>query len=121
MLVRAGLTAIDHNYNLNRPQAQTKNGELRYKLECNRSGAKYTVREIKVPKDNSWRDRITDFVMQVITMCSIYSLLISIFLSVWTLEQSLLWTFLRARISQRISQRFQDLTSLMLLATTSLG
>ena len=65
MLVRAAITAIDHNYNLNRPQATTKGGDLRYKLECNRSGAKYIVREIKVPKDNSWRDKIADFVMQV--------------------------------------------------------
>ena len=65
MLVRAAITAVDHNYNLNRPQALTKEGKLRYKLECNRAGGKFIVREIKVPKDNSWRDKVADLVMQV--------------------------------------------------------
>ena len=65
MLVRAAMTAIDHNYNLNRPQAQTKDGTMRYKLECNRSGGKYIVHEIRVPKDNSWRDKVADLVIQV--------------------------------------------------------
>ena len=65
MLVRADITAIDHNQNLHRPQALTKKGELRYKIESNRAGSKYIVREIKVPKDNSWRDKISDFVLQV--------------------------------------------------------
>ena len=66
MLVRAAMTAIDHNMNLNRPQAATQAGEMRYKLECNRAGGKFIVKEIKVPKDNSWRDRIADLVMQVL-------------------------------------------------------
>ena len=66
MLIRAALTAVDHNYNLNRPQPRTKLGKLRYKLECNRSGGKFIVREIKVPKDNSWRDKVVDLVVQVI-------------------------------------------------------
>ena len=66
MLVRAAMTAIDHNLNLNRPQAKTKTGELRYKIECNRAGSKYIVREIKVPKDSSWRDKIADFILQVL-------------------------------------------------------
>jgi hypothetical protein len=43
----------------------TKEGKLRYKLECNRAGGKFIVREIKVPKDNSWRDKVADLVMQV--------------------------------------------------------
>ena len=65
MLVRAAITAIDHNLNLNRPQAITKKGEPKYKLECNRAGSKYIVREIKVPKDTIWRDKIADFILQV--------------------------------------------------------
>ena len=66
MLVRAAITAIDHNMNLNRPQAVTKDGEARYRVETNRAGSKYIIRDIKVPKDNSWRDKITDYIMECV-------------------------------------------------------
>ena len=60
------MTALDHNYNLNRPQAVTRDGKVRHKIECNRAGGKFIVREVKVPKDNSWRDKVANFVLEVI-------------------------------------------------------
>ena len=58
MIARTALAVIDHNSNVNRPQAVRKDGEPRTRSECDRGGTKWYSREVLVAKDTSWMDEI---------------------------------------------------------------
>ena len=65
MIVKAALTAIDHNINVEREQAVTKQGVPRFKLETDRGGTKWFTKVVKVPKATNWKDEIVSFVLRV--------------------------------------------------------
>ena len=52
-------------------QAVTKDGQPRYRTECDRGGLKWYSREILVPKDTSWMDEIAHDAIEVEGYCYI--------------------------------------------------
>jgi hypothetical protein len=66
MIVKAALTAIDHNINVERLQALTQKGVPRFKLETDRGGTKWFIKVVKAPKDTDWKDEIVSFVLRVL-------------------------------------------------------
>lgn len=65
-LISAALSALDHNANVGRLAATTKDGQPRFSLECSRDGKRWYVRVVKEKKDGSWRDTLCDFVVQCV-------------------------------------------------------
>jgi hypothetical protein len=63
--VRACLTAIDHNMNVERKPALDHDGEKRYNVTSTRDGLVFTAKEVKEPKDTSWRKDILGEVLKV--------------------------------------------------------
>ena len=66
MIVKAALTAIDHNVNVERVQALTQKGVPRFKLETDHGGTKWFTKVVKAPKDTNWKDEIVSFVLKVL-------------------------------------------------------
>jgi hypothetical protein len=64
-IVRACLTAIDHNNNVDRQQAKDEDGEDRYNIVNTRDGQIWTAKIIKEPKNTIWRQEIVDQVLEV--------------------------------------------------------
>jgi solute carrier family 8 (sodium/calcium exchanger) len=64
-IVRACLTAIDHNTNVDRGAALNRDGEQIYHFKCSRDGEVWTAGEEKEAKDTSWRTKIMDNVLEV--------------------------------------------------------
>lgn len=62
-IVRACLTAIDHNYNVDRSAATDKDGEDQYNVVASRDGQIYTAKAVKMPKNTKWRKEILDKVL----------------------------------------------------------
>ena len=83
MIARTALAVIDHNTNVKRPQctgcdsyeiivitvihlqAVTKDGQLRYRTECDRGGTKWYSRKVLVAKNTTWMDQIAHDAIQV--------------------------------------------------------
>ena len=82
MIAREALAIIDHNCNVGREQvndimctfyimynchmqAVTKDGVPRVRAECDRAGAKWSVREVKTAKNYQFRDEIAREILQV--------------------------------------------------------
>ena len=65
-IILAALSALDHNANVGRLAATTKDGQPRFSLECSRDGKRWYVRVVKEKKDGSWRDLLCDFVVQCV-------------------------------------------------------
>ena len=63
MICRTQLAAMDHNEGANLPQAQLKDGTLRYKLVFPKQSAAWTVKPIKVQKNKT---HVNDMVSRVI-------------------------------------------------------
>jgi hypothetical protein len=63
--VRACLTAIDHNTNVDRQPAHDVDGEHRYNIVNTRDGQMWTAKAIKEPKNYAWREEIVQEVVQV--------------------------------------------------------
>ena len=81
MIVKAALTAIDHNINVERTQALTQKGVPRFKLETDRGGIKWFTKVVKAPKDTNWKDEIVSFVLRVtirLILCQIRYFFISV-------------------------------------------
>jgi hypothetical protein len=64
-IVRAALTAIDHNSNVDRKPALDHDGEERYDVINTRDGQVWTAKVIKEPKNTTWRSEIVAEVLQV--------------------------------------------------------
>jgi hypothetical protein len=64
-IVRAALTAIDHNSNVNRKPALDHDGEERYDVVNTRDGQVWTAKVVKEPKNTTWRNEIVGEVLQV--------------------------------------------------------
>lgn len=62
-VVRACLTAIDHNSNVDRKMALDVDGEERYNIVNTRDGQVWTAKPIMQPKDTSWRGAIVEEVL----------------------------------------------------------
>jgi hypothetical protein len=65
-VVRACLTAIDHNYNVDRRTALDVDGEERYNIISSRDGQIWTAKIVKEPKNTSWRQEILDEVVEAV-------------------------------------------------------
>jgi len=65
-MVRGAITCIDHNYNVNREQARTKAGELRYNIVNSRDGLVWSAKPIPVDKDESWKGEIMTNVLDAV-------------------------------------------------------
>jgi hypothetical protein len=63
--VRACLTAIDHNYNVDRKPSRDVDGDERYNIVSTRDGLVYTAKTIMEPKNTAWRQEILSEVLQV--------------------------------------------------------
>jgi solute carrier family 8 (sodium/calcium exchanger) len=64
-IVRACLTAIDHNTNVGRQPARDEDGENRYNIVNSRDGQIWTAKPIMERKNYAWRQEIVDEVVQV--------------------------------------------------------
>jgi hypothetical protein len=64
-IVRACLTAIDHNTNVDRQPARDEDGENRYNIVNSRDGQIWTAKPIKESKNYAWRQEIVDEVVKV--------------------------------------------------------
>jgi len=64
--VRACLTVIDHNKNADRETVLDHDGNKKYIMVVTRDGVEYKEKEVKVPKDTSWRKEICDEVLQAV-------------------------------------------------------
>jgi solute carrier family 8 (sodium/calcium exchanger) len=62
-IVRACLTAIDHNCNVNRSAAKDRDGEDQYTVTASRDGQIYTAKLVKEPKNTNWRQEILENVL----------------------------------------------------------
>jgi hypothetical protein len=63
MIIRSVLGAIDMNNSLNRKQRKTKKeGKLMFKINCDRSGLKWTVMPVRESKTYKWREELMDLV-----------------------------------------------------------
>jgi hypothetical protein len=63
--VRGCLSTIDHNKNVGRKTVMDYDGEKQYTVVSTRDGLVYTAKEVKEPKDTSWRKEICGEVLQV--------------------------------------------------------
>ena len=52
------LAAMDHNNSVERKQAKTKSGKLRYKLQYSKATGDYVVKPIKQAKDHHYRHEL---------------------------------------------------------------
>lgn len=52
------LAALDHNHAVDRQQAQTKSGRLRYKLQYSKASGDYVVKPVKDIKQHQYRHEI---------------------------------------------------------------
>jgi hypothetical protein len=64
--VRGCLTGIDHNFNTDRQPALDVDGDERYNVVATRDGKLWTAKLVREPKDTSWRQEITDEVIQAV-------------------------------------------------------
>jgi hypothetical protein len=64
-VIRACLTAIDHNCNAERSPALDIDGEERYNIVSSRDGQVWTAKPIMESKNTSWRKDIVCEVLQV--------------------------------------------------------
>jgi hypothetical protein len=64
-IVRACLTAIDHNTNVERQPALDEDGENRYNIVNSRDRQVWTSKIVKEPKNYAWRQEIVEEVVQV--------------------------------------------------------
>ena len=64
MKARLHLAALDHNYIVEREQAQTKEGEARYKLQFSKPSMHYVVKPIKVAKEHHYREELIKMVLE---------------------------------------------------------
>ena len=71
-VVRAALTCIDHNSNVNRKQALDQDGDGQYNIVNSRDGLVWTAKPVKEPKNTSWRGEIAGEVLQVNILHIIY-------------------------------------------------
>ena len=55
MKARLNLAAIDHNTSVNRDNATTKTGQLRYKVQYSKAAKAYVVKPVKNPKQHDFR------------------------------------------------------------------
>jgi hypothetical protein len=65
-IVRACLTAIDHNTNVDRQPAKDEDGEDRYNVVNTRDGQIWTAKPIKEPKNTVWRQEIVENVLMAV-------------------------------------------------------
>jgi solute carrier family 8 (sodium/calcium exchanger) len=65
-IVRACLTAIDHNSNVDRKAALDVDGEERYNVVNTRDGQIWTAKPIMQPKNTSWRGAILAEVLEAV-------------------------------------------------------
>ncbi len=65
-VVRACLTAIDHNRNVDRKVALDSDGEERYNVVNTRDGHIWTAKSIMQPKNTKWRGEIVDEVLEAV-------------------------------------------------------
>lgn len=66
MVARTALACIDHNSNVGREQALTKDGTPRTRTECDRSGSKWHARVVKTAKNYDFRDLIAKEVLECV-------------------------------------------------------
>jgi hypothetical protein len=64
-VVRACLTAIDHNHNADRKQKKDVDGDSQYEMVSTRDGLDYKERKVMEPKDTTWRKKIFAEVLEV--------------------------------------------------------
>jgi hypothetical protein len=64
-VVRACLTAIDHNHNADRKQKIDLDGDSQYEMVSTRDGLDYKERKVMEPKDTTWRKKIFAEVLEV--------------------------------------------------------
>ena len=67
MICRIQLSAMDHNAGAKLPQAESKDGTLRYKLVFPKQAAAWTVKPIKASKNKSY---VNDMVDRVVECCN---------------------------------------------------
>ena len=60
MQARLQVAALDHNCSVNRQQARTKTGQLRYKLEYSKPAGSYVAKPIKEQKDHSFKTEVVE-------------------------------------------------------------
>lgn len=65
-IVRACLTAIDHNTNVNRQVTKDEDGEDKYSIVNSRDGKQWTAKAIREPKNTAWRQRILTNVLTAV-------------------------------------------------------
>jgi hypothetical protein len=65
-IVRACLTAIDHNCNVDRKPAVDEDGEERYNVVNSRDGQIWTAKVVKEPKSTAWRQEILHEVLEAV-------------------------------------------------------
>lgn len=64
MIIRSVLGAIDMNNSLvDRRQKRKKDGKLMFRINCDRSGKKWSVRPVMESKSYVWRQELVDLVM----------------------------------------------------------
>ncbi len=64
-IVRACLTAIDHNHNADRKQKKDVDVDSQYEMMNARDGLRYKERKVMEPKDTTWRKKILAEVLEV--------------------------------------------------------
>jgi hypothetical protein len=64
-VVRACLTAIDHNHNADRKQKIDVDGDSQYEMVSTRDGLDYKERKVMEPKNTTWRKLILAEVLEV--------------------------------------------------------
>ena len=68
MVARTQLAILDHNNNVNRSQAEVKQGankgEKRFKLVCSKQRKNWVAKEIKTPKSTAYVEGLMEHVMQ---------------------------------------------------------
>ena len=63
MIIRSVLAAIDMNNSVDRGQKMTKTGNPVYKIDCDRNGKKWRIRQVKKDKDYEWREDLLQLVL----------------------------------------------------------
>ena len=68
MVARTQLAILDHNNNVNRSQAEVKQGankgEKRFKLVCSKQRKNWIAKEIKTPKSTAYVEGLMEHVLQ---------------------------------------------------------
>ena len=72
--VRACLTAIDHNVNVNRPAKVDAAGNVIYSRKVTQDGQSETAIPVKVPKDTQWRTKIMEEVVEAVKVGAVPTL-----------------------------------------------